>query len=387
MRPKPSIFAKPAGVAAGTVLAVALAACSSNSAPSSANEAGTASTTGTSSASGTTSALVAKLKAEFKAQETANPDISIAPLSKPVPSGKTVDIITCAVPICALYTEGALDAAAALGWKSKTVVAPFTPEGFKETWDTVLQDKPDAVVMAAVTSTSVVLAQVKQAVAEGIIVVGYGLDVPAGGSSPFTFATTSADDLRLDGRSQALAIINNAGGPANVLILVDPTEPNVIAEAAEDKSLIESVGGTVGEINVNTADIGQGVPAQVVTYLQAHPKVQYVAVPTDDWLPGIAQALASAGLSNVKLLGAGASNSSVSSLQSGQLFSSNVHPTVENGWYLVDAIVRKMVGDPIANANPLWPYVIANQDTVGQLGDLNDWPHITNKFLAAWHVK
>jgi ABC-type sugar transport system substrate-binding protein len=238
-----------------------------------------------------------------------------------------------------------------------------------------------------VTSTSVVLAQVKQAVAEGIIVVGYGLDVPAGGSSPFTFATTSADDLRLDGRSQALAIINNAGGPANVLILVDPTEPNVIAEAAEDKSLIESVGGTVGEINVNTADIGQGVPAQVVTYLQAHPKVQYVAVPTDDWLPGIAQALASAGLSNVKLLGAGASNSSVSSLQSGQLFSSNVHPTVENGWYLVDAIVRKMVGDPIANANPLWPYVIANQDTVGQLGDLNDWPHITNKFLAAWHVK
>ena len=341
-----------------------------------------------SSSVGSSNPLVAKYEAEYQALVTnTSPNITIPALTKPAPTGKTVEIITCAVPLCALYTKGATDAAQALGWKTKTIVAPFTPEGFKETWDTVLQDKPDAVVMAAVAPTASVIAQVKQASDEGIVVVGYGLDVQAGGSSPFTFATTSTAALQSAGRAQALTIVNDAKGPANALLLIDPAENNVKLQAAEDQSVLESVGSTVAELNVNSADIGKNVPTEIVTYLQAHPNVQYVVLPNDDFLPGVPQALKSASLNKVKLIGEAANTTSVGLLQNGQLFSSSVHPVVENGWYLVDAIARKMVGDPITDANPVWPQVIANKDTVAKLGDLDDWPHITNKFTAAWNVK
>lgn len=333
------------------------------------------------------SAAVSKFIAEYKTLLSPNPDITIPKLTKPAPTGKTLEIINCAVPICALYTKGATEAAQALGWKTKTVVAPFTPEGFKETWDTVLQDKPDAVVMAGVAPTSSVLSQVQQASGQGIVVVGYGLDVMAGGASPIAYGAASPDAEKIDGRAQALTIVNDAKGPANVLIVTDPSQVSGKPQAVETKSVLESVGSTVDELDVNSADIGNSIPAQIVTYLQAHPKVQYVVVPYDDFLSGIPQALKSAGLEDVKLIGSAAASSSVGLLQSGQLFSTGVHPTLENGWYLVDAIVRKMVGDPLQDANPEWPYAIANKDTVGQLGDLDDWPHIIDAFKAAWNVK
>ncbi len=378
MRQRASALEKVGGIALAVTSTALLAACGSSGG-------------GHPAASGTSAKanpLVQTYETEYRALETnTSPNITISPLTKPAPAGKTVEIITCAVPICAKYTKGASEAAQALGWKTKTVVSPFTPEGFKGTWDTVLQDKPDAVVMAAVAPTNSVIAQVKQASDQGIVVVGYGLDVPAGGASPFTFATTSEAALKSAGRAQALTIVNDAKGPANVLLLIDPAENNVKVQAAEDKSVLESVGSTVGELNVNSADIGKNVPTQIVTHLQSHPKVQYVVVPNDDFLPGIPQALKSASVGNVKLIGEAANSTSVGLLQSGQLFSSSVHPVVENGWYLVDAIVRKMVGDPIKDANPVWPQVIANKDTAGKLGVLDDWPHITDKFKAAWNVK
>ena len=332
--------------------------------------------------------LVAEYKAQYRQlEQNTSPDISIPPLTKLAPAGKTVDIMTCAVPICALYTKGATQAAQALGWKTKTVVAPFTPEGFRETWDTVLQDKPDAVVMAAVAPTATVISQVKQASAEGIVVVGYGLDVPAGGTSPFTFATTSVKALQSAGRVQALTVINDANGPADALLVIDPAEQNVVQQAGEDKAALESVGSTVGELDVSSSQIGQNVPTQIVTYLQSHPKVRYVVLPNDDFLPGVPQALASAQLQNVKLIGEAANSTSAALLRNGQLFASSVHPVLVNGWYLVDAIARKMVGDPIKDANPVWPQVIATRQTVGKLGDLDNWPDITAKFEAAWHVQ
>ena len=216
------------GVALGGFSMALLAACGSSGGgtPAAASNSPAADSPGASK-------LIAEYKAQYKALETnTSPVITIPPLTKPAPTGKTLDIISCAVPLCALYTKGASEAAHALGWKTRTVVSAFTPQGFQETWDTVLQDKPDAVVMAAVAPTNSVIDQVTQASREGVLVVGYGLDVPAGGTSPFTFATTSVAALASAGRVQALAIVDDANGPANALLLNDPSEVNVKNQVA-----------------------------------------------------------------------------------------------------------------------------------------------------------
>ncbi|WP_113701174.1 sugar ABC transporter substrate-binding protein [Nonomuraea lactucae] len=344
---------------------------------------------GQSDARGTSAApaAVGKLIDEYEAAVgNTHPDIAIKPISKPAPSGKTLEVITCAVPICALYTEGATKAAQALGWKTKTVVASFTPEGFKETWDTVLQDKPDAVVMAGVVPTDTVIDQVTQANEQGIVVVGYGLDVQAGGDSPFTFGTTSAKALSVDGREQGLAVINDAKGATDVLIVNDPAQVPTKAQVAASTEVLKSVGSRVALLKVSSSEIGKGVPAQIVTNLQANPGVKYVLLPNDDFLSGVPQALKSAGLDHVKVVGEAASEESKAALENGQLLASTAHPVLINGWYLVDAIVRKMVGDPIADANPMWESVIVTRDNVDDLGNLSEWPHIQAEFTSAWNI-
>ena len=332
-------------------------------------------------------AKVAQLVQEYQAAlSNTDPDITIPPLTRPAPTGKRLEIITCAVPICALYTQGAEEAAAALGWETKQLVAPFTPEGFKETWATVLQDRPDAVVMSAVAPTDTVIDQVRQASEQGIVVVGYGLDLPAGSGSPFTFGTTSPDALRVDGREQGLIVVNDARGAADVLIVTDPAQVVMKAQIEASSSVLESVGSTVEVLEVTASDIGRNVPTQIVTYLQAHPEVEYVVLPNDDFLSGVPQAIRSAGLEDVKLIGEAASNTSVDPLKRGELFASTVHPVLINGWYLVDAIARTMVGDPIEDANPRWVSAIVTKDNADGLGDLQRWPHIEEEFLTAWNV-
>lgn len=345
-----------------------------------------ASTTGSSSGIGGESSVVKADIAKLAQYENPKPSVTVPALSKRPPTGKKVDIINCSVPVCALYTQAAEKAAAALGWKTKIVSTQFTPESYTATWNSVVQDKPDVVFAAAILPSSMVRSQVNALHAAGTIILPYAGDAPAGPGTPYLFSKANTPEQKQQGVVQGLIAVADAKGGPNVLFLAVPDTPSTAPTGAALKTTVEAAGGKYSELNLNTADIGTKAPGQVVSYLRSHPKVKYVCLPWDDWISGLPQALKSAGLGSVKVIGTAANATSQKAVKDGLIFRSVVHPTAQNAWWMMDAAARQMVGDPILDPNPPGPVAVVQPSNVGALGDASSWPHIDSIFRTAWGV-
>jgi ABC-type sugar transport system substrate-binding protein len=355
------------------VTALTVSACASN-----AND---ASTTG-----GGDADAVKAYSERLAGYEGAKPDITIKPLSSRPPTGKAVAIINCAVPVCGLYTDAAKKAADALGWHTTVVTTQFTPESYKAAWDSVVEEKPDVVFAAAVLPSSIVQSEVTALHNDGAIILTYAGDAPAGQGTPYLYSKANAAEQTQQGVVQGLIAIDDAHGGPKVLFLAVPDTPSAAPTGKALKETVQEAGGSYSEIEVNSADIGTAAPAQVVSYLQAHPDIEYVCLPWDDWIAGLPQALKSAGLDSVKVIGTAANATSEQAVSKGQMFRSVVHPTAQNAWFMIDAAVRELVGDPVGDANPPGPVAVVSPDNVDEIGDASSWPHLDSQFLKAWQV-
>jgi ribose transport system substrate-binding protein len=116
--------------------------------------------------------------------------------------------------------------------------------------------------------------------------------------------------------------------------------------SAEIKKLCPDCGFNVE--NVNPADAGTKLPGQIVTYLAAHPDVDYIVPAFSDGAIGVPQALEAAGLSDrVKMITQGAGEVPIDQLKQGQVDAFVPEPTQVEGWMMVDALVRHFAGDPV----------------------------------------
>ena len=300
---------------------------------------------------------------------------SVSPLKKKPPTGKLVDIINCTVPVCNDYTNGAEQAAKILDWRTKVVTTQLSPQGWRQAWTTVLQDKPNVIIFGGIAPTAGILDLMKRATSQGAIIAAYSVDRHASSSGPIAFETDSPAEFVEQGEAQALGAIADAKAAPSVVILTDPGTPSWIPMRAEIKKVIGAVDGTTDVLDVSESNIGKTVPTQLVSYLQSHPTVKYVLPSFDDFLPGIPEALKNAGLTSVKVLGTSASNSSLGLVRSDQMYSSVVHMTGAKGMWLVYGAAAVMTGQPPSNLNPPGPIAIATKADAAQFGsDISFWP-------------
>ena len=118
---------------AGTLV---LTACSGSS-PSPGASSGAPSSSG---------ANVDQAKKDLNAVVGGSPAITLPPVGKPIPKGKTINFITCPVAICTEVGDGVKEAAKALGWKVTTVANDFSPAGYKEAWKQIAQTPGNGVI-------------------------------------------------------------------------------------------------------------------------------------------------------------------------------------------------------------------------------------------------
>jgi ribose transport system substrate-binding protein len=297
----------------------------------------------------------------------------VQPLAKPAPAHKVLGIISCTLPVCASYTQGTQQAAKYVGWKTITLTPQLSPQSFQSTWNTLLQSKPNAIMFdAGLFPLDTITAQLKQAKADGIAVVGYAAEAQPG--SAIDFAVDGPAEFAEQGEAQADTAVDAAHGAPDVVILTDPTVPAWAPMRAKIKQIISATGGSVGELDVSTTNIGQSVPQSLVTYLQSHPKVKYVLPSFDDFLPGVPEALKAAGLNGVKIIGATVSTSSQGLIENGQEYASVVHMTTVKGWWLVYAAARILAGNPPSDRNPAGPQAILTKANAAHAGNVNNWP-------------
>ena len=102
-----------------------------------------------------------------------------------------------------------------------------------------------------------------------------------------SYAIAGLNVYKLGANVQVPWAIQNSGGKANALIVNLPASIplNLSAKQAQAAFKAHFPDCTVGQLNIDAAQI-QNAPAQIVSYLRAHPATKYVIFMIDDSRPG-----------------------------------------------------------------------------------------------------
>lgn len=141
-------------------------------------------------------------------------------------------------------------------------------------------------------------------------------------------------------------------------------------------------------LETTIADLTAGnVPGQVVSYLQAHPDVKYVNVAIGDLATGLPEAIAAAGISDVKISGGVPNVDQIQSLIDGTTNAWKALPRVSAAWMMVDTMARydqdmdTTVDEVVADAPIFTPENVEKPAT-----DYAGVPGYEDQWKALWGV-
>jgi ribose transport system substrate-binding protein len=341
------------------IAAVAVTACGSSS---------NSSSTAGSSASSSGDLTTADKLADQWAQRPTQIPVS-QPVGKPIPTGKRIDFINCGVSACTSLYKNLNDAAKTLGWKVKQINTTGTPESVQAAWKQAVTDKPDAVV-ASGFPRAVFSQQLKQLQQMKIPVVESSTDDVEGGG--IDLILSKPKDLGPEGQILASWITKDSGGKAHTLY-VDLPVYNIlkpVRQYFEANYAKLCAGCKLDKIDIPLTAIGKDVPDRVVSYLRAHPDVNYVAYSLGALNVGVPAALRQAGLANkVKLIVNVGDAENYQYIASGQTHAAMAFSNIDQTWVWADALARLFTGQPIdVDRKAQLPYMLITKDNLISTG-------------------
>ena len=352
-----SLTLRHTGVLLAVVATLVLAACSSSSSSSSGT---TSSGSSSSSSSGLSSADQAGLaKAEaLVASQTQRPTAitDTTKVTKPIPKGLTIDFIPCGSPECTLEGNIVKQAAASVGWNTVILSNDGTPQGDKAAFTQAVRNKAAAILYTAIPAStfSSLLPQLK---ANGTFISTCCVTDAVGPSTGIGYAIDIPAQVGPVGGSQAAWIAANSKDTADSVFINIPAFAILASQATDYKAGMATYCPTckVDEMDVALANLSTA-PSTIVSYLRAHPSVDYVVASTDAITIGLPAAIKAAGLSNVKIVGQGATPTNIQYLHSGQEAADVAFPYYEVMYAMVNAAIQDKAGMTVAPsvAPPAW---------------------------------
>lgn len=380
-----------------TVASVALAAgCSSSgsgkgtSSDSVSSGSGSATSGGAvSTAAGGTSAAVAAAKAEFSKYSAAQPAITLPVLPSKPPAGRTITILTCPNPVCTQETDAAATAARQLGWKVTGISAQQTPEAYQAALNQIVAKPTNFVAITPSTPDSFISTQLAALKKAGSKVI----EMSPSGSTPSADGLVQAAVAGIplftaSGRLMGDAVVDD-GGAADTVFVWDPSIATVVGSVKNAYTkVVTGAGGKVGVLNVSFADIGKAIPGQVVSYVQSHPKVKYIAMAVADAATGVPQALASAGLSKqVKIVSRAPSAGTMADIKSGAQWATVGEENAAGGYRAVDLFARMALNVDLGDLRDTagWHQIYLKSNLPSGAG-APETPGSPQAFVTAWHL-
>jgi ribose transport system substrate-binding protein len=319
------------------VAAVALSACGGSD---------TSSSTAGSSSGGARNPAADKVAAQFAQRPTQIPVTQ--PIGKPIPTGKRIDFINCGVTACTILYNNLVQAAKTVGWTVKQINTQGTPETVQAAWKQAVNDRPDAVI-ASGFPRSVFAQQLKQLQALNIPVLEASTDDVEGGGIDLILNGPKA--MSPIGQILAAWVAKDSGARAHTLY-VDLPNFNILKPVHQYFGQYYAkycAGCKVDTLDIPVTAIGKDVPDRIVSYLRAHPDINYVAYSLGSLNVGVPAALRQAGLANkVKIIVDVGDAENYQYIASGQTQAATSFSNVESPWVWVDTLARKFTGQSIA---------------------------------------
>lgn len=369
-----------------TAATAALAAVALLAACSSTDSGGGSPSSGSSAAS----PAVAAAKATVAEYEKVQAPVSIPALPKPAKPGLTVAITTCPLPVCHTTTDAAVTAAKKLGWVVKSYESPLTPEGYQAMWNQVMQNPPDLIAFTAVTPNATIKAQLQQAASLHIPVVAIApnaVDRPDKAGPVYGSYNGYPEFLR-SGQLEGDVIVADGGTGKDTVFVWDPSLQSIWQPIKD--GFFQAIGKSGSKPSVLEAaqsGIGTDVPGQVVSYLQAHPGIKYVAFALGDYTAGVPAALNAVGIS-VKIVSRAPQAANLANVKNGTEFAAVGEENSSNGWRAIDGLARLSEGLTPDDDwfEPAGWHQIFVADNVTETTKPPTTPGVPEVFLKAWGV-
>lgn len=328
--------------------------------------------------------VVQTAKAEVAKYTAKQPAVAVKPLTGKPATGKTIGIVTCQFPTCLTVARAAEEAATKLGWKPQEYTTDITPEAFQNAFTRMLQSPPDLILYSGVLPNSLIsdsLAKIKQL---NIPTVALATTDPP--DETVKAVITGPPTQGLSGKLMGDSVVADANGAAKTVFVWDPNSARVFQPVKDNfEKQVKAGGGSVDVLTISAQETGKAVPGQVVSYLQAHPDVKYVAFTTADFVAGVPPALAGAGLTDVKLLSRYPVKDNIENLKNGREWLEVGEEGAGSGYRAIDALTRILAGTTV-DAQPGGWHQIFTKDNVADISGDPAAPGVPQVYLDAWHV-
>ena len=197
------------------------------------------------------------------------------------PEHKKVVAISCATvaPFCANVTQGAVEAAKALGWDATYIDGKASINGYVQAFETAINMKPDGIITMAIPESQLAT-YIAKAHAAGIKLVGASsipekVSIENGKYDAYVSVREDSNTLL-----QAWYTIADSDGKAKVTWMWDPGYPFLVAALERSKKIIAECSGCKAfwisrssmTTRVNTSN--SGVANRLTLTLQVLPWVQ-----------------------------------------------------------------------------------------------------------------
>jgi ABC-type sugar transport system substrate-binding protein len=326
------------GAVAAAAAVVLITACGSSSSSSSSTAAAnsTASTTTTAASAG--SAAAQKIVQQYSSA----PTIGItAKITKAIPSGKTIDFVTCGPSSCLEYPHAMQAAAAKLGWKIKIIVAGVTPSSEQAAMQQTITDHPDGVAYEALAN-SVISKQLATLKSMKIPVVADSVaEAPGNGlSSPIVVYGPTGQNLQGQIAAAWTVVDNHASGTIGyVNVPAFPIYGSVLA-GFKTKLAETCPACHLMVYNMPVTAIGANAATLVLNWVRANPSIKNLVIVQDAITLGLPSALKTAGITDVHILGLDPTEANLPYIASDQEAAALPLGYLENGWEVADAFAR-----------------------------------------------
>jgi hypothetical protein len=349
---------------------------------------GSSGTTATTVSDSSQQAAVKAAIATVAQYEKPQPAIVVPKLTKPVPKNVRLAVLTCVVPVCTDGTNPAVAAASKLGWSVYQTQVQVTTTSYIAGWNAVLEHNPTAIIYVAEFPSNVVASQIAEARSRHIELVAVSYNAPSLAASGASYAVSGAPELARSGQLMGDVVAANAGGPTTALFVWDPSLSNTLTPVKNGfTSTATPAGVQVDTLNVSIADVGQAVPSEIVTYLQAHPDVKYLVMSLADFNEGVPQALQAVGLEkSVKIVSRAPEGGDLAQIKSGEQFASVAEEVGSAGYRAVDDVIRLVSGGKPVDADPAGWHQIMVSSNITEITGPQPTPGVPDVFYAAWGV-
>jgi ribose transport system substrate-binding protein len=303
-------------------------------------------------------------------------------------AGSTFDYLQCSTPICAQIGQVLAGPAHALGVKLVTINAGSTATSSQAAAAAALADKPAAVLLPAV-DPQLFGGDLHRLVTAGIAVTGVGIIDGA----PYGVQETvgGLGSTNLAGALMADWVVAHKGPSADVVFFGTPelsfSAPMQASFAKELKGDCPACGAAYQQISVTT--FASTAPTQVVSYLQAHPRVNTAVFATMEAATGLAAALKDAG-THITTVGFAPSPSNLQDIASGGLTAGLGLDLLVQEWDQVNVTARLLAhqSTPSSNLNVDLEFLTkGNVTPVDVKEGWTGYPNVSQLFSKLWSPK